>query len=706
MKHLKILVVIGLSLLFVSSWRAAFAFQDFTEETIDDISPLQIQMSLDTDPQLDQEIQLTATVTATWDMVAQALIELPKDIEVVNGSLAWQGRLAAHQPASFQATIRFKSMGQWEFKASTRSLAAEMLQNTDDPIWSDVAYLYLHIDSKGGHQGLRLVDGYNNKVAVARQVGTGEEPVTDDETSAYQQDDSQHDSFVSEDLSNLAPEPPALDPLSGQISQEGDTVNTPQGSLVVKGRWMFYNRNDSLVAQQDNLVQLVRGDNNSHLAFAYTNSSGYFTFPSVTNPGSAGVKVRVYTYVKWAPNSYELMMVSPGGNGWENTYWGETSRYVFADGTRDVGTWYMLKPASSPSNKAWWGQADLRQAFLYVPDQPGGGKVEWSPTSTDGTYYQWGENIHLAGADLDVPHVLMHEYGHNIMYNIYGNYMPRNDCPSPHYVNKYSGSDCGWTEGWADFFALAVLNDNLFRWPGGGSINLETATWFSSNWDNGSGVEGRVAGTLLDIKDSAGDGYDKYSDGFSRIWSTIYNQNDDTFDQFWSAWQSRGYNKRTFQAAAFQNTIEYGYRPRFELTWGASPPDLDNHLWLPSNNKSHVYFGNKGSLTAFPFAQLDVDDTNGYGPEKITISQPYSGTYVVVANRPAGNIAGSGAVMRYYLGSYLVASWSVPTSGTGNWWYVADLNGSNGNYTTRNSIRSATPAPYRVRDTNNNKTPG
>jgi hypothetical protein len=122
---------------------------------------------------------------------------------------------------------------------------------------------------------------------------------------------------------------------------------------------------------------------------------------------------------------------------------------------------------------------------------------------------------------------------------------------------------------------------------------------------------------------------------------------------------------------------------------------LDNHLWLPSSNQSHVYYGNFGSLSSFPYANLNLDDTNGYGPEKITISRPYNGTYVVAARRPAsGNISGTGAVMRYYLGPYLVATWTAPSSGTGGWWYVADLAGKTGNYTTRNLIMTSSPGPY------------
>lgn len=70
---------------------------------------------------------------------------------------------------------------------------------------------------------------------------------------------------------------------------------------------------------------------------------------------------------------------------------------------------------------------------------------------------------------------------------------------------------------------------------------------------------------------------------------------------------------------------------KIRLTWGTEPGDLDSHLTGPDSvtagTRFHVYFSNDGSLTANPFAALDVDDVTSYGPEVITISRFTSGTY-------------------------------------------------------------------------------
>ncbi|OZG74193.1 hypothetical protein BTA51_04020 [Hahella sp. CCB-MM4] len=52
-----------------------------------------------------------------------------------------------------------------------------------------------------------------------------------------------------------------------------------------------------------------------------------------------------------------------------------------------------------------------------------------------------------------------------------------------------------------------------------------------------------------------------------------------------------------------------------ELTWGELPPDLDTHLVTPAGE---VYFNNRKLSSDGFLANLDVDDTDGFGPEVLT----------------------------------------------------------------------------------------
>jgi hypothetical protein len=64
---------------------------------------------------------------------------------------------------------------------------------------------------------------------------------------------------------------------------------------------------------------------------------------------------------------------------------------------------------------------------------------------------------------------------------------------------------------------------------------------------------------------------------------------------------------------------------KIKLTWGQNPNDLDSYLFTPRGDR--INFSNRGSLSAAPFANLDVDDTSSYGPEIVTINRLMVGTY-------------------------------------------------------------------------------
>ena len=137
---------------------------------------------------------------------------------------------------------------------------------------------------------------------------------------------------------------------------------------------------------------------------------------------------------------------------------------------------------------------------------------------------------------------------------------------------------------------------------------------------------------------------------------------------------------------------------RIVLTWGENPRDLDSHLWLPDATPYHIYYANKGSSTSFPFAWLDRDDTTGYGPETVTISQRYPGiyTYAVYLYAGTGTLSTSGARVQVYGASGLTNQFYVPATGSGRWWYVFNFDGSTGEITPINYISGTSPAPFSI----------
>jgi PKD repeat protein len=134
---------------------------------------------------------------------------------------------------------------------------------------------------------------------------------------------------------------------------------------------------------------------------------------------------------------------------------------------------------------------------------------------------------------------------------------------------------------------------------------------------------------------------------------------------------------------------------RFVLNWGASPVDLDSHLNTPliEGQAYHVYYDNEGSATIAPYALLDYDITTGFGPETMTIYQMYPGIYqyYVYNYSETPDIKTSQAVVQIYDQSGLLHTLQIPSTGSGLYWYVCDINGSNGQVTIRNVVQESAP---------------
>jgi uncharacterized protein YfaP (DUF2135 family) len=63
---------------------------------------------------------------------------------------------------------------------------------------------------------------------------------------------------------------------------------------------------------------------------------------------------------------------------------------------------------------------------------------------------------------------------------------------------------------------------------------------------------------------------------------------------------------------------------RVTLTWNTAGTDVD--LWVTDPDGEKCYYDHETTLSGL---MLDVDDTNGYGPENITNQSPPAGDYLV-----------------------------------------------------------------------------
>ncbi|QSN63520.1 YfaP family protein [Caballeronia sp. M1242] len=128
---------------------------------------------------------------------------------------------------------------------------------------------------------------------------------------------------------------------------------------------------------------------------------------------------------------------------------------------------------------------------------------------------------------------------------------------------------------------------------------------------------------------------------------------------------------------------------RVVLTWGATPRDLDLHVSYPRN---HVYYARQQGTDA----NLDIDHTDSFGPETITLERRHQGeTYVFAVHDfsdqslpHSSTLSNSQAKVYVYVGQSLVRTFSVPRE-AGNLWTVFRLS-ADGEIQDINSMRGVT----------------
>ncbi len=559
--------------------------------SVDLVTPIHVGLALDRLAGVGQVVSVTCTITADEDAPGtQASIELPANVRRVGGELSWSGDLRQHETVSFSAKLLFDAPGNTTIRA--RALRRIDAHNS----WGDLAALYLTVGTQSSRAGFAPIPDASHvedagmshpptgillpaQPAAARRGSAAPTPPAHEaipgDPAAQTTTDCKDD-----DEKPGTHEPPPCAYFAHVPRPDRDEAHTgvtaapvtPQGSLTVTGHWYYYDRDDAYTPAIEFLVELVRGDNSAHLAWCFTDLAGAYSCGPVDNPGGVGVRTRLYSWTNYNPNPDTLAVVNPDwgtSNDTANAYKTRTGVVVLADGVQDIGSWHSNN--GSNYERAYWTLRDVIDVWRYVHFNGGGGEagpttVEWKLDGTHGDEYHPGGNVHITGETPLAPKgtVTKHEYGHNIMYNVYAGYMPPNPSCNPHTIQGSYSAGCAWTEGWAEFLPAVVNNDPHYYWANGAQLNLETPSWGTSGWSSGDWVEGRVAGALWDMFDAASDGDDTYSDGgFANFWDVMRNVRSDTFSHWWSSWLGRGHSNVSWGPimGLYQNTIEYRTGP-------------------------------------------------------------------------------------------------------------------------------------------------
>ncbi len=135
---------------------------------------------------------------------------------------------------------------------------------------------------------------------------------------------------------------------------------------------------------------------------------------------------------------------------------------------------------------------------------------------------------------------------------------------------------------------------------------------------------------------------------------------------------------------------------RIILTWDSIPSDMDSHLLTPKIDSVnfHVSYSNRGDSEGAPFAVLDLDDVDGFGPETITIKNLESGIYKYYVHQYSndGILMESKARVQIFDSPNCTGDIiDIREEGEGRYWSVFEVNGENGDILEINQIVEIEP---------------
>ena len=254
----------------------------------------------------------------------------------------------------------------------------------------------------------------------------------------------------------------------------------------------------------------------------------------------------------------------------------------------DSGSW--IPPTNLNYRAAYRVYAYLEEAWRFDCVRGVGQDCFSEPTVEaivpgDDTYYRTGDDRIRIQVDGDADRsrdVVAHERGHWVMDRLLyeDSYWPPGTGGDHTWCETYNPG-LAWSEGWANFYALAKGNwlnsqDTSFNYGTGDSLDIESGASCPSSV-TGDANEYRVAGTLWDIWDSSSDSRDTYSTSWSTLFRVADDCPHDSLRAFYDgpcSWVSHGLARASLIFPAWQNYVYYNVSPSVTIA------SLGSATWL------------------------------------------------------------------------------------------------------------------------------
>jgi hypothetical protein len=290
---------------------------------------------------------------------------------------------------------------------------------------------------------------------------------------------------------------------------------------------------DHDVIGSDLLLTLIIEEDNGHFS------------ASVSNIDGAGGGQEIF--LKFITENDYVAVSSP----WNPfCYWSQTPTKPEANDYETLNFDYDIEQFGDGSG-AWHIQRWLYEGYKFVSDKISSKiEAEWSSSGSEySKFLHFFKEIRLLAGDEWDDGVILHEYGHFVMDEVYGYQPPVNygaDTPD-HSFDSQETKSTAWSEGWPYFFQAAVRdNPHYYDYDPDPNLNID---WDFENrlTPEGENVEGNVVKILWDIYDSTNEVGDNLDMSFNEIWAAFsnhetsvsypgYGDHVDEIKEFWNNW--------------------------------------------------------------------------------------------------------------------------------------------------------------------------
>ncbi|MEX1350605.1 MAG: hypothetical protein AB1Z31_23040, partial [Desulfobacterales bacterium] len=433
--------------------------------------PMEIELNFSSVPMLNEPAVLDIEIRALRDAPNTLIdIELPEDgFKLISGSTQLNADMSSGSTTIYQLEVLPVALGQYKITATATSGESDYIFGKREALYVNIGDGFSELSKTSfkseltGHRSAAIKIGDLSELPT--HVPSDQKPMEERESLYF-----------------AAPGP---------------------GQIAVKGYWFYQDKDGVDQPLRDAKVEIWDSDasGDTLLETTHTDNSGYYASGNISNNDSEGGGQDIY--VKVFATDDRSVRVTDFSSSSKLYYSATEVQKDVSDGEVDLGSYSL----DDSNNRMAWYIYDViaNDAFDYLADNVGWRnlynlQVRWSPdNTTQGTYYKPGGSIDLLAGDRWDSDVFLHEYGHFVMYKIYGDSIP----PSPNCYNHYWGSHsslgCAWTEGWANFLQAAIQNDRFYDDTEDQilHINFEPPTPGADHVED----EGAVAASLWDIFD-------------------------------------------------------------------------------------------------------------------------------------------------------------------------------------------------------------